>query len=73
MIKQATIDKIKKYAELRGATDDRLKADILIEVYQNATTQDRISYNKEMDRYIKAVEDGDILPGQPVVVAMLKS
>jgi hypothetical protein len=73
MIKKETIEKIKKYHKLRGALDERLKADILIEIYTKATNRDRILYNKEMNRYIEAVESGKIEPGQPYVLATLKS
>lgn len=73
MIKKDTIEKIKKYAKLRGATDQRLQEDILIEVYTNANNRERSTYIKEMNLYIDAVESGKIQAGQPIVLATLKS
>lgn len=73
MIKKTTLDKIKKYHKLRGALDERLREDILIDIYTKATNRDRVLYNKEMDKYIDAVESGKIEPGQPYVLATLKS
>lgn len=73
MIKQTTIEKIKKYTKLRGATDPRLREDILIDVYQNASNKERVLYNQEMDRYIEAVETGKLEPGQPFIITTLKS
>jgi hypothetical protein len=73
MIKKKTLEKIKKYAELRGALDERLKESILVEIYEKASNKERVLFNKEMDTYIKAVESGSIQPGMPITVATLKS
>jgi hypothetical protein len=72
-IEKTTISLIKKYAEYRGALDERLTYDILLEVYTNADKKDRAIYMKEMKTYISAVESGKIEKGVPIEVLELSS
>ena len=72
-IENKTKELIKKYAEYRGATDERLSFELLLDVYKLATNTERASYKREMNTYIKAVDEGKIKKGTPIVMLELSS
>ena len=72
-IENKTKELIKKYAEYRGATDERLTYELLLDVYKLANNSERALYKREMTTYIKAVEDGKIEKGTPIIALELPS
>ena len=72
-IENKTKELIQKYAEYRGATDERLSFELLLDVYKLASNTERALYKREMTTYIKAVEEGKIEKGTPIVMLELSS
>ena len=70
-IENKTKELIKKYAEYRGALDERITFEILLEVYKDAKKKARATYKREMLEYITAVDSGKIEKGVPIVIAEL--
>jgi len=62
-----------KYAEYRGALDERITVSNLLAAYLGGSTTDRRNYIKEMRIYIEAVDNGKIEKGLPLVVGELSS
>jgi hypothetical protein len=73
MTTKKIVNLINKYAKYRGELDKRLSADLLLEVYLAASPEDRRKYVKEMNVYIKAVDEGKISKGVPLEVLELSS
>lgn len=72
-INNETKELIKKYAEYRGAMDERLTFEILLEVYIAATKKARANYKREMIEYIDAVDSEKIQKGVPIILAELSN
>jgi hypothetical protein len=72
-IENKTKEMIQKYAEYRGDKDERITYENLLEVYISADRNMRSIYKREMVAYIKAVDEGKLEKGLPIVVAELSN
>jgi hypothetical protein len=72
-IENKTKELIQKYAEYRGAIDERITYENLLEVYLSADRNAKQVYKREMVAYIKAVDEGKLEKGLPIVVAELSN
>jgi len=72
-IENKTKELIQKYAEYRGKLDERLSFELLLDVYKNASQNERAVFRREMQNYIKLVDEGKLEKGLPVVVSELSS
>ena len=60
-------DKIKKYAELRGFNNIGITYETLLQAYNRVSDIEKLKYEKEMDQYLKAIEEGKIQKGQSIL------
>jgi hypothetical protein len=72
-IENKTKEMIQKYAEYRGDKDERITYENLLEVYISADRNNRSIYKREMVAYIKAVDEGKLEKGLPIVISELSS
>lgn len=60
---------LRMYAKLRGNRDERIRIDILKEIYKGATKEEKKKYTIEIREYIKAVKFGLIDAGDSMLLA----
>lgn len=67
MLNVKKLKKIRRYGKLRFVDQPLYNEEVLFRIYENATEGKRLRIDKEMDRYLTAIESGKLQPGDSLL------
>lgn len=62
---------LKEYSELRGNGDPAFDYDHLKSIFKASSKKEQKEYISEMERYLRAIRDGDVSRGEPLIMKVV--